>query len=195
MRQTRRQPACWPGRFSVEEKAKTSGPARALANNANARNGEGRFHRVPLSPLGPVAVKTHRLKEKRLPWSASCKRKILLNMSIHERGKTGRNRRRRHDFVLFGQHQPDIDKQTPAGTPCKRSRSKQTENERNMCSSLTSIAPSARQPWSQRCFTPRSARPRQSPARRLNKPIAIAVMTIAIMTSSTRHAAGLAKTG
>jgi hypothetical protein len=29
-------------------------------------------------------------------------------MSIHDRGKPGRNKDRRHDFVLFEQHQPSI---------------------------------------------------------------------------------------
>ena len=143
----------------------------------------------------PVAVKSHPSREKRPAWSARRKRKILLNMSIHERGKPGRNRAWRHDFVPFGQHPTDYQQTPHRGTPCNRSRSNPTENAHNMCSSSTSTAPSAQPHWSQLFFTPpRSAR-RQSPARRLNKPIAIAVMTTAMMRSSTRHAAGLAKTG
>ena len=37
------------------KKAKTSGPARALANNANAENGERRFHGVLYGPPLPLA--------------------------------------------------------------------------------------------------------------------------------------------
>jgi hypothetical protein len=39
----------------------------------------------------PVAVKSHNAREKRPAWSARRKRKILLNMSRHERGKPGRS--------------------------------------------------------------------------------------------------------
>ncbi|RFC69122.1 hypothetical protein DY251_03255 [Mesorhizobium denitrificans] len=39
-----------------EDEAKTSGPAIALADNANAANDERRFHKRLIAPLG-VAVK------------------------------------------------------------------------------------------------------------------------------------------
>jgi hypothetical protein len=115
-RAANKSPPAGRGSFLSRKKAKTSGPARGLANNANACDGEGRFHRRSLSPLWPVAVKSHQSREKRPAWSARRKRKILLNMSIHDRGKPGQNRDWRHDFVLFEQHQPSIGSTTSGNT-------------------------------------------------------------------------------
>src|SRR5690242_2902504 len=104
-RQTR--PACWPGRFVCRsrERAKTSGPARALANNANANDGEGRSHAPLLWLRRPVAVKSHRRTGLGRPRPASYKDNILLNMSIEVRGLTRPDGRWCHDFAqLIGEH-------------------------------------------------------------------------------------------
>ena len=79
------------GAFLVcrEKKAKTSGPARALANNANAEMAKDVFIGGLIAPARPVAVKPHPFRENDLARSARRKRKILLNMSIHEQGKAG----------------------------------------------------------------------------------------------------------
>ena len=50
----------------LREKAKTSGPARALANNANAANGERRFHRRPYRPCR-LLPSSRILSPQRLP--------------------------------------------------------------------------------------------------------------------------------
>jgi hypothetical protein len=51
-------PGLLAGAFSMSvEKAKTAGPANALADNADADNGEGRFHRRFIA-LRHAAVKS-----------------------------------------------------------------------------------------------------------------------------------------
>jgi hypothetical protein len=44
----------WAFDLSLWKKAKTSGPAQALANNANAANGKRRFHGLFMPSRRPV---------------------------------------------------------------------------------------------------------------------------------------------
>jgi hypothetical protein len=62
-----------------EDEAKTSGPARALANNRNAANGEERLHERFIA-FGGVAVKPQ-VAAKPRAGGTQRSRKLLLNMT------------------------------------------------------------------------------------------------------------------
>jgi hypothetical protein len=70
-----KSPGRWAGAFFyLGKRAKTSGPARALADNANADNGERRFHRR-LYRLGALPRQAAFFRRYRRPFI-----KILFNM-------------------------------------------------------------------------------------------------------------------